>query len=181
MRLAACFLVAVALLLSGGAALTARAEDDPNKIPDGDPIEGTTSVPRPVLRRSALVFNNYNLFLDPNPYVVTKEFSFVYTSEPDPSLGPGKRRALFHLIYQRSNGPQASERIFGHAWSRDLRNWWIDTLAFAVDTTWWNTAHVWSAGTCSTPESTIKVTSGSATRARRRSIRRTRSGMAGAR
>jgi len=97
-----------------------------------------------VVRKVAFVFNDFNLYTDPNPFVVTKEFSFVYTSVPDASLGVGKRRALFHLIYQRSGGPQASERTFGHAWSRDLRFWLVDTLAFTVDSTRWNSAHVWS-------------------------------------
>lgn len=143
-RLAVWALLGVALLLASGLAITARAQIEPEKVPSDGGGGGTVFVQRPVLRRSALVFNDYNLFLDPNPYVVTKEFSFVHTSTPDPVLGPGKQRALFHLIYQRSGGPQATERTFGHAWSRDLRTWFIDTLAFAVDSTWWNSGHVWS-------------------------------------
>jgi sucrose-6-phosphate hydrolase SacC (GH32 family) len=51
---------------------------------------------------------------------------------------------LFHLIYQRSGASQAAEKMFGHAWSADLRRWTVDTLAFTVDTTAWNEAHVWS-------------------------------------
>jgi hypothetical protein len=51
---------------------------------------------------------------------------------------------LFHILYQRSGASQATERTFGHAWSGDLRRWMVDTAAFAVDTTAWNSAHVWS-------------------------------------
>jgi len=53
-------------------------------------------------------------------------------------------RGLFHIVYQRSGGPQEAETSFGHAWSTDLRNWAVDTAAFSVDTTSWNSAHVWS-------------------------------------
>lgn len=143
-RIVLCLLV-LGLVCPGVATVhRALASALPERIPSGDPAGGAIFPQRPVLRRTALVFPDYNLFLDPNLNVVTKEFAFVRTSVPDPSLGPGKERSLFHLVYQRSGTSQASERTFGHAWSRDLRTWSIDTLAFSVDTTWWNVSHVWS-------------------------------------
>jgi hypothetical protein len=87
---------------------------------------------------------SYALFVDPDPFVYTKEFAFFYNTVPDPSQGPGGTRQLFHLIYQRSGGPQANETTFGHAWSTDFNNWLVDTLAFAVDSTPWNARHVWA-------------------------------------
>jgi len=84
------------------------------------------------------------LFIDPNPFVVNKEFALFHNMVPAPSLGPGRSRELFHLIYQRSGASQFAEKMFGHAWSADLRRWTVDTLAFTVDTTAWNEAHVWS-------------------------------------
>jgi hypothetical protein len=83
-------------------------------------------------------------YIDPDPYVVCKEFAFYYNTVPDSSAGSSATRGLFHLMYQRSGGPQAAETTFGHAWSRDLRNWTVDTLAFSVDATPWNAQHVWS-------------------------------------
>mgnify|MGYP002865280247 FL=1 len=109
----------------------------------GDPIPGGT-VPRPIIRRQARIYSTYSLFLDPDENVVTKEFTFFYNTVSDPARGPGKLRGLFHLIYQRSAGPQQAEKWFGHAWSTDLRTWAVDTAAFTVDTTSWNRAHVWS-------------------------------------
>jgi hypothetical protein len=76
--------------------------------------------------------------------VATMVFAFFYNTVPDPVGHPGRWRGLFHLVYQRSVGPQHAETLFGHAWSADLRNWAVDTAAFSVDSTWWNTAHVWS-------------------------------------
>ncbi len=89
-------------------------------------------------------FPAYSLFVDPDPYVVTKEFTLIYNTVPDTTLGPGGVRELFHLIYQRSAGPQRLETTFGHAWSADLTNWSVDTLAFSVDDAPWNAAHVWA-------------------------------------
>jgi hypothetical protein len=83
-------------------------------------------------------------FLDPDPHVVCKEFAFFYNTVPDSTAGSSGTRGLFHLVYQRSGGPQAAETTFGHAWSTDLRNWTVDTLAFSVDATPWNAQHVWS-------------------------------------
>ena len=51
--------------------------------------------------------------MDPAPNVVTKEFAFFYTSIPDTNIGYGRVRGLFHLIYQRSGGPQSHEITFG--------------------------------------------------------------------
>lgn len=89
-------------------------------------------------------YHSGRLFVDPDPHVLTKEFTLFHNTVPDPSRGPGATRALFHLIYQRSFGPQAAEVWFGHAWSQDLTHWLVDTLAFSIDATPWNTAHVWS-------------------------------------
>jgi hypothetical protein len=97
-----------------------------------------------VISRAALSFPGGLLFLDPDPYVATKEFALFHNTVPAPAQGPGARRELFHIVYQRSGRPQASERTFGHAWSSDLVRWKVDTLAFAVDTTAWNAQHVWS-------------------------------------
>lgn len=116
----------------------------PDRIPAVDPGGGPVAPPRPVIRRPALTFHTYTLFIDPSLNVVTKEFSFVHNEVPAPTLGPGRKRQLFHLVYQRSAGPQQSERTFGHAWSPDLKRWSVDTLAFSVDSTAWNALHVWS-------------------------------------
>ena len=105
---------------------------------------GTPPPPHSEIREQALFFSNYMLFIDPDPYVVTKEFAFFYNTVPDTGPDRHQRRDLFHLIYQRSVGPQAAETLFGHAWSRDLLHWVVDTAAFAVDTTAWNAAHVWA-------------------------------------
>ena len=134
--------LAIACCMASPAAFAADGRVTPERLPPDDPGAGTITPQRPVLRRPALIFNDYNLFIDPNPYVVTKEFSFVNTNVATGS--PGQRRSLYHLLYQRSGGPQANETTFGHAWSRDLRTWFVDTLAFAIDTTGWNSAHVWS-------------------------------------
>src|ERR1051326_4515594 len=99
---------------------------------------------RVLLRRPPLQYPNYALFVDPDPEVVVKEFTLFYNTIPDSTRLPGGARGLFHIVYQRSGGPQAAETLFGHAWSTDLRNWAVDTAAFSVDTTSWNSAHVWS-------------------------------------
>jgi len=91
----------------------------------------------------ALQAASSSLFLDPNPSVVTKDFAFVFNRviAPPPHTG---WRGLFHLVYQRSQGSASSETTFGHAWSWDLQNWAVDTLAFSVDPTPWNSQHVWA-------------------------------------
>ena len=109
---------------------TARA-DDPSPPHSAIPVD-------------VLVGIHYGLFLDPNPNVLTKEFTLYFNSIPDTTLGPGRYRDLFHLMYQRTSGPQAQEEMFGHAWSKDLFHWVVDTAAFSVDTTAWNTLHVWA-------------------------------------
>ena len=119
-------------------------EQGTERIPPGDSPPGEPGPQRPVIRRQALTYSTHMLFIDPNPYVANKEFTFHHNIVPAPSLGPGGRRELFHLIYQRSAGPQAAERMFGHAWSADLRRWSVDTAAFTVDTTAWNESHVWA-------------------------------------
>src|SRR5262245_13438878 len=87
---------------------------------------------------------DFTLFIDPNTDVFTKEFAFFYNTVPDTSVDHYGHRDLFHLIYQRSGGPQALETSFAHAWSEDLYHWVVDTLAFGTDTTAWNALHVWS-------------------------------------
>jgi sucrose-6-phosphate hydrolase SacC (GH32 family) len=92
------------------------------------------------------------VYRDPDGDVSVKEFAFYRNVVPhadttvssDSVVISVKLRELFHLIYQRSGGLHRSERTFGHAWSPDLLHWAVDTLAFAVDTTWWNRRHVWS-------------------------------------
>jgi hypothetical protein len=78
----------------------------------------------------------YAVFFDPDGGVHTKEFALFRNVV--------RQRDLFHLIYQRSGGAHITEKTFGHAWSGDLVHWVVDTLAFAVDATWWNRQHVWS-------------------------------------
>jgi len=97
----------------------------------------------PVLYRNAIVRASSYLFLDPVGGIATKEFAFVFNIVPD-STRPNYVRDLFHLVYQRSGGLEAAETKFGHAWSSNLLNWAVDTAAFLVDTTAWNTKHVWS-------------------------------------
>jgi hypothetical protein len=92
----------------------------------------------------ALISVHFWMFLDPDPNVYTKEFALFYNTVPDTSVHQGGHRDHFHLIYQRSYGPQASERTFGHAWSTDMNHWVVDTAAFSVDTTAWNALHVWA-------------------------------------
>jgi hypothetical protein len=63
---------------------------------------------------------------------------------PDTMIITPRLRQLYHLIYQRTGAAHNLETSFGHAWSADMRRWIVDTLAFAVDTTRWNRAHVWA-------------------------------------
>ena len=100
--------------------------------------------PHSEMHMQALYFSSYFEFLDPDPYVVTKEFAFFHNTVPDTVGGRHDLRDLFHLIYQRSVGPQAGETMFGHAWSGDLFHWVVDTAAFTVDATAWNSTHVWA-------------------------------------
>ena len=91
----------------------------------------------PVFRTRSVVHPTYSVFYDPIGDVNCKEFALFFNVVPDPdtSLGSGRLRELFHIVYQRSGGLQASETRFGHAWSPDLLNWAVDTAAFTVDTT----------------------------------------------
>jgi len=137
-------MLVLVLASSGPAAATGVPQPSPRRVPEVPPDPAWRPPPRPVIRRNALAFPGSLLFLDPDPYVSTKEFTLFHNLVPAPGLGPGAGRELFHLVYQRSGGPQASERTFGHAWSSDLLRWSVDTLAFTTDTTAWNAAHVWS-------------------------------------
>ena len=114
------------------------------RMPSDDPVDGKARAKHAIVQQLARQYTSYSLFLDPDPYVLTKEFALFYNTVPDPARGLGHVRGLFHIIYQRSGGPQQDETVFGHAWSTDLKRWAVDTLAFAVDTTSWNAAHVWS-------------------------------------
>jgi len=82
-------------------------------------------------------------YFDPDPNVYPKDFAFYYAIAPNPVRG------LFHLFYirHRKNATVAdNERTFGHAWSRDLRNWSSDTSAavFSVSSNAWDREHVWA-------------------------------------
>lgn len=133
-----------ALLLAPARAAEAESGPGPSRIPSSEWSPGDPSPQRPLIRRPALIYNSHILFIDPNPDVFTKEFALFHNVVPAPGLGPGRTRELFHILYQRSGGPQSGEKSFGHAWSADFRRWTVDTLAFSVDTTAWNEAHVWS-------------------------------------
>ena len=99
-------------------------------------VHGNDQVASSLFHTTAELHPTYSVFYDPDENVYTKEFAFFHNV-----VG---QRDLFHLIYQRSGGVHATERTFGHAWSGDLFHWVVDTLAFAVDATWWNRKHVWS-------------------------------------
>jgi hypothetical protein len=124
-----------ALLVLGAMACGVALASDPPPPPPP---------PHSEIHEQALYFSGFFEFLDPDPYVATKEFAFFFNTVPDTGADRHKRRDLFHLVYQRTAGPQAGETMFGHAWSRDLFHWVVDTAAFAVDTTAWNSAHVWA-------------------------------------
>src|SRR5262245_32958094 len=132
-RAAPCALLAFGMLvgLAFGGCGVALAGDPPPPPHSEIPVD-------------ALRFTGWSLFLDPDRHVLTKEFAFFYNTVPDTGVDRRKRRDLFHLIYQRTAGPQAAETMFGHAWSPDLFHWVVDTAAFMVDTTAWNSAHVWA-------------------------------------
>ena len=106
----------------------------------------------PVFHVDSELHPTYSVFHDPDGDVSVKEFAFLRnvvthhdtTITPDGVIYGARLRELFHLVYQRSGGLHRYETTFGHAWSADLLHWTVDTLAFAVDTTWWNRGHVWS-------------------------------------
>jgi hypothetical protein len=82
-------------------------------------------------------------YFDPDPNVYPKDFAFFYAIASNPPRG------LFHLFYIRNHrnaSPANTTRSFGHAWSRDLRNWSSDTSAtvFSVSADAWDRAHVWA-------------------------------------
>jgi hypothetical protein len=106
----------------------------------------------PVFPVDSEIHPGYSVFHDPDGNVSVKEFAFFYNVlsysdtviTPDTTTVTLRFRSRFHLVYQRSGGTHSAETTFGHAWSPDLKHWLVDTLAFAVDTTWWNRNHVWS-------------------------------------
>lgn len=106
----------------------------------------------PVFHVLAELRPTFSVFHDPDGNVSVKEFAFFHNVVPHPDtvVTPDttiitiRLRQLFHFIYQRSGGTHRFETSFGHAWSEDLIHWGVDTMAFAVDDTWWNRAHVWS-------------------------------------
>ena len=105
-----------------------------------------------VLYVNSEIHPTYSVFHDPDGSVSVKEFAFFHNVvthldtlvTPDTTIVTTRSRQLFHFIYQRSGGVHIAETTFGHAWSPDLVHWAVDTLAFAVDTTWWNRRHVWA-------------------------------------
>ena len=99
-------------------------------------VHGNDQLASSLINVTSEVHPTYCVFFDPDPSVFTKEFAFFFNVVGE--------RALFHLIYQRSGGVHSTERTMGHAWSGDMVHWIVDTVAFAVDSTWWNRRHVWS-------------------------------------
>lgn len=105
-----------------------------------------------VLHSDVEVHPTFSVFHDPDGDVSVKEFAFLRNviAHPETTVTADsvsiqlRLRELYHLVYQRSGGLHSLERTFGHAWSPDLVHWSVDTLAFAVDSTWWNRKHVWS-------------------------------------
>ena len=116
--------------------------------PHASRAQGST----PLLHTSSEIHPSFWVYHDPDGDVSVKEFAFFRNAvthldtvvTPDSVVVTVHLRELFHLIYQRSGGLHIAETTFGHAWSPDLLHWTVDTLAFAVDTTWWNRHHVWS-------------------------------------
>ena len=99
-------------------------------------VQGNEQRVSSLIQTTAEAHPTYSVFYDPDTTLQVKEFAFFHNV-----VG---QRELFHLLYQRSGGAHSTERTMGHAWSGDLAHWVVDTLAFAVDTTWWNRQHVWS-------------------------------------
>lgn len=106
----------------------------------------------PVYRVEAELHPSYSVFHDTDGNVSTKEFTWIHNVVthydtlflPDTMIITPRLRQMFHLIYQRAANAHAFETTFGHAWSSDMQHWIVDTLAFQVDTTWWNRRHVWA-------------------------------------
>jgi hypothetical protein len=122
---------ALALSLAVLALSVAHADDPPPPPHSAIPVTSVIGI-------------GYGLFMDPDPHVFTKEFAVFHNTTVDTTGGGAVWRDLFHLMYQRSGGPQAAETWFGHAWSADFLHWVVDTAAFTVDTTSWNAQHVWA-------------------------------------
>src|SRR5262245_32115579 len=87
---------------------------------------------------------HFGLFLDPDENVLTKEFALYYNTVPDTTVTKAGRKGLFHLMYQRTGGPQASETWLAHAWSLDLFHWVVDTAAFTVGATPFDVHQIWA-------------------------------------
>lgn len=106
----------------------------------------------PVYRIEAELHPSYSVFHDTDGNVSTKEFTWIQNVVthydtlflPDTTIVTPNLRQMFHLIYQRAANAHGFETTFGHAWSSDMQHWVVDTLAFQVDTTWWNRRHVWA-------------------------------------
>ncbi|MBI5711125.1 MAG: hypothetical protein HZC42_12620 [Candidatus Eisenbacteria bacterium] len=100
----------------------------------------TTAMPADVILEPEFVTDDSTYYKDPNPQVYPKDFAFIYNTVPDPWRG------MFHLIYTRhhKNLPYPQDtRVFGHAWSSDLKNWGLDTTRFMVRAGW-DGAHIWA-------------------------------------
>ncbi|MCC6652554.1 MAG: hypothetical protein IT348_15490, partial [Candidatus Eisenbacteria bacterium] len=106
----------------------------------------------PVYHVDAGTLPGYSIFFDPDINVSVKEFAWSHNVVthydtlflPDTMIITPRLRQMYHFIYQRTGAAHNLETSFGHAWSADMRRWIVDTLAFAVDSTWWNRAHVWA-------------------------------------
>lgn len=106
----------------------------------------------PIYRTLAEVHPGFSVFHDPDGNVSTKEFAWMHNVVthydtlflPDTMIITPRLRQMVHLIYQRTGGTHGGETTFGHAWTGDMLHWAVDTLAFSVDTTWWNRRHVWA-------------------------------------
>jgi hypothetical protein len=91
----------------------------------------------------ASTYYNALLYADPRPNASTKDFAFFYNT----SLTGGGSRDLFHLMYIRHIDSTGAEPALAHAWSTDLLEWRVDTLAFEPipnSGTRWDRLHVWA-------------------------------------
>ncbi len=85
-------------------------------------------------------------FVDPNPRVYPKDFTFFYNSVP---VGlSNARKGLFHLIYIRNFGSTGQDSILAHAWCDTLgAPWTVDTLAFRPSGIGWDKTRCWAPST----------------------------------
>ena len=105
----------------------------------------------PVYRVEAELRPSYSVFHDTDGNVSTKEFTWIHNVVthydtlflPDTMIITPRLRQMFHPhLPAGAANAHAFETTFGHAWSSDMQHWIVDTLAFQVDTTWWNRRHV---------------------------------------